>query len=254
MLRQCLITLAAIVAAIFSGPHAPMRAAADQLPGVPRVMVWAWERSEDLRGLDPRIGVAYLAATYQWRGEHLQRLPRRQPLKVDDQTPLVAVVRLETDKRHIPDFNVDTRQRLAREIAALRQRPGVRAVQIDFDATVSERTFYRDLLVDTRAALGAFPLSMTALASWCMDDHWIDELPVDEAVPMLFRLGPVNVPFVRAGAAGTMRASLCAGAVGVSTDEPTPALRGGRRAYVFHPRSWTLEAVRDAAKEVTRWQ
>ncbi|MGB0036522.1 MAG: hypothetical protein WBP79_13720, partial [Candidatus Acidiferrales bacterium] len=31
---------------------------------LPRVMLWAWERSEDLRGIDPReAGVAFLART-----------------------------------------------------------------------------------------------------------------------------------------------------------------------------------------------
>jgi len=34
------------------------------------------------------------------------------------------------------------------------------------------------------------PLSITALASWCAGDPWITGLPIDEAVPMLFRLGP----------------------------------------------------------------
>ena len=31
---------------------------------------------------------------------------------------------------------------------------------------------------------------MTALASWCLSDRWISDLPVDEAVPMLFQMGP----------------------------------------------------------------
>ncbi len=30
---------------------------------------------------------------------------------------------------------------------------------------------------------------MTALASWCAGDDWLRDLPVDEAVPMLFRMG-----------------------------------------------------------------
>ena len=71
--------------------------------------------------------------------------------------------------------------------------PRVRGVQIDFDATLSERDAYRALIHDVRKRLGpATPLSITALASWCIGDDWLNGLPVDEAIPMLFRMGPVN--------------------------------------------------------------
>ena len=33
------------------------------------------------------------------------------------------------------------------------------------------------------------PLTITALASWCDGDDWIDGLPVADASPMLFRMG-----------------------------------------------------------------
>jgi hypothetical protein len=245
----------AIAIALASSPHAPMRAAADRMPGLPRLMFWAWERPEDLRGLAPeRAGVAFLAATYRLSGTHIEPALRHQPLRVDPATPLMAVVRIETDARRRPTLDTDRAHQLAEQIASLRSRPGVRALQIDFDATLSERPFYRELLSDTRAAIGTFPLSITALASWCMDDDWLEGLPIDEAVPMLFRLGPVNAEYVTAGADDRLRARACAGAVGISTDEPTPALRGDRRTYVFHPKSWTRDAITRATTEATRWR
>ncbi len=47
------------------------------------------------------------------------------------------------------------------------------------------------MLQDLRQKLPQqIPLSMTALASFCVGDRWLDDLPVDEAVPMIFRMGP----------------------------------------------------------------
>lgn len=253
-LRHRCLGLLVIVLTMTSGPHVPVGAVPDHMPGVPRLLFWAWERPEDLRGLDPRAGVAFLAATYRLRSSGTETLLRRQPLKVDGSTPLIAVVRIETDTRDRPVPNTADAEWLAGRIATLRTEPAVRAIQIDFDATSSERGFYRELLAALRRSIGTFPLSMTALASWCMSDHWIDGLPVDEAVPMLFRMGPANVEFITAGAAGRMRAPLCSGAVGISTDEPTPALRGNRRTYIFNPKSWTSPAIARATTEVTRWQ
>src|SRR5258705_11788686 len=78
------------------------------------------------------------------------------------------------------------------------------AEQMDFDEKGSERPPNRQLLHRVRERPGlSVPLSMTALASWCAGDRWLEDLPIDEAVAMLFRLGPVNEPFV--GIATTRR-------------------------------------------------
>lgn len=251
-LRSRWLAVLALACAMASGHNAPAWAAADRLQSVPRVMLWAWERPEDLRGLDPRAGVAYLAATYRLRSAGIETALRHQPLKVDAATPLVAVVRIETAAHDRPVLSADQAEWLAERIATLRSTPGVRAVQIDFDATLSERAFYADFLAALRRRLGAFPLSITALASWCGFDHWIDGLPIDEAVPMLFRMGPSNDAFLEAGASGMMRAPLCRGAVGISTDEPTPPLAGYRRTYIFHSASWTKADVANVIREANR--
>jgi hypothetical protein len=50
-----------------------------------------------------------------------------------------------------------------------------------------------DVLRAVRATLPAGrELSMTALASWCDTERWLGTAPVDEVVPMLFRMGPVG--------------------------------------------------------------
>ena len=108
---------------------------------------------------------------------------------------------------------------IARAITSTAALPRVVAVQIDFDATLSQRPMYRALLHAVRRELPpGMPLSITALASWCMQDDWLDDLPIDEAVPMLFRMGPTEQ-----SSHPRLRAPACGAAIGTSLDEP---LRG----------------------------
>jgi hypothetical protein len=214
---------------------------------LPRLFLWAWERPDDLRHLPHGTGVAFLAQTITIAGRSHVVSHRRQALHVDEGTPMMAVTRIEAPG----DVAGVSTAAIAREIADRGRLPMVTAVQIDFDARASQRAMYRQLLHDVRAALPAqMPLSMTALASWCMDDDWLDELPVDEAVPMLFRMGPASAP-IRQAWPSRRPAEKCRGSIGVSLDEPAP--RGFRppRVYVFNPQAWTPPAV-SAALEVGR--
>jgi hypothetical protein len=93
------------------------------------------------------------------------------------------------------------------------------------------------------------PLSITALASWCEGDTWIRSLPVDDAVPMLFRMGAGERWDGR-----EFRPAACRSSVGVSTDEPREMLPRGRRVFAFSPHSWTESAYRDAVALERRWR
>lgn len=260
---------------------------------LPNLFFWAWERPEDLRFLESRdVGVAFLAKTIYVpvQGENLPQdagssifvRPRLQPLRVASKTPLIAVVRIETragrqpasysggNPQYLPQsaFSPQQDQRLVDEIADLQKLSNIRAIQIDFDATVSERVSYATLLKDVRGKLPAsLPLSMTALASWCIGDAWLEQLPlgtIDEAVPMLFRMGPGTgdvTKFLRSG--DEFRASTCRSSLGLSTDESLSngLLKGtfpstlselhSRRIYVFAPRAWTRP---DAEAVLKEWQ
>ena len=134
--------------------------------------------------------------------------------------------------------------------------PGIAAVQVDYDATVSERPFYRALLQDLRRSLPeSVRLSITALASWCMGDPWLAGLPIDEAVPMLFRMGPDRLPvLLHLESGGDFGEAACQQSVGISTDEPVRWLPAGRRLYVFHPRSWSHGAVQKVLQETAQWR
>jgi uncharacterized protein DUF3142 len=245
----------------------PLAATAQRLPPL---MLWAWERPEDLRGLAADVGVAFLAQTITIDGARADVRPRRQRLRVDAGTVLVAVTRVETRRadRGIPEAPtgpgrraLQDAERVAAAIARTASLPQVAGVQVDFDAAASERAFYRDLLTRLRARLPRdTTLSITALASWCGGDSWMAALPIDEAVPMLFRMGPFNEPYARLAQASPQatgdrsprRRIECRGALGLSLDEPRAIETTPRRIYVFNPEPWTARTIADARREAGR--
>jgi hypothetical protein len=223
-----------------------------RLSRLPPLMLWAWERPEDLRGLHRSVGVAFLSQSIAISGSGFTLQPRRQPLRVSE-NPLVAVTRIEVAAASGLSLAERQISSIATAIARTAALPGVVGVQVDFDARVSERQMYARLLRDVRGRLPAdVPLSMTALASWCQEDDWLRRLPIDEAVPMLFRMGPVNEPFRIIASSRRSAVPECQRAVGVSLDEPVDVHPDGRRVYVFSPRRWSDDAVGEVRRWVTR--
>ena len=213
-------------------------------PDSPSVVLWAWERPEHLGFIDPgEVEVAVLVGTLTLDAGAVVARPRQQPCELPRAARRRAVVRIESRRR--PALAPAQRSRAVAAITAwARASPGYAAVQIDFDATVSERAFYRRLLEDLRRELpAAMPLSITALASWCLGDRWLEGLPIDEAVPMLFRMG-IDDGAIRAALArgDDFREPRCRTSYGLATDESPPTLRSGRRLYLFHPEPWTAAA------------
>jgi hypothetical protein len=217
----------------------------DPLPGFPNLILWAWERPENLSFIVPKVtGVAFLSATITLNGGSLSYQPRRQPLHVPPATRLIAVIRMESHG----DNQVDARQ-VAEAIvrASLWQQVG--AVQVDFDARFSERAFYREVLTEVRHRLPmAIPLEITALVSWCTGDDWLRGLPVADAVPMFFRMGADSH-----GVSERLQESLCTSSIGISTDEFYTGIPRGRRVFVFHNRSWTEADYRALLVERNKW-
>jgi Protein of unknown function (DUF3142) len=208
------------------------------LADLPPVIVWAWERPEKLDFVNTdQVGVAFLAKTLRLQGERVVSRPRLQPLELAPNTKLIAVVRIESDH---PTLSSTQLQRTAGEIANLSALSNISVVQIDFDATVSERDFYRALLREVKPRVPA--LSITALASWCASDRWLSDLPIDEAVPMLFRMG---VDKGRFQSGRPFDAAICQHAAGVSTDEPVTAPPVDR-LYIFNPNSWSRDSLNSA--------
>ncbi|HSR68682.1 MAG TPA: DUF3142 domain-containing protein [Acidobacteriota bacterium] len=208
------------------------------MDGFPPVMVWAWEREEDLRFLDcSQMGIAYLAGTLQLQDEEALMRPRFQPLRAPQGCRMMAVVRIESRSAAL---SLEQRQEAVKKILAVVPLERAHGLQIDFDARLSERGFYRALLQDLRREIPAqWPLSMTALASWCLYDGWLGGLPVDEAVPMLFHMG-ADGPRVRSflDSGRDFRPPSARGSYGLYSRDTAPRLRPGRRLYLFHPEAW----------------
>lgn len=204
----------------------------------PTVIPWAWERREDLRFAGEGAPVAWYAGIITLDGDRVVVEPRRNPLRLPKNAHRVAVIRIETKKN--PALH-DAQLRATRR-AIRRLFRNAEELQLDFDARRSERTFYRRLLAGVREDVDA-RLSITALTSWCYDDRWLAPLPIDEAVPMFFRMGD-DAALVRARLArgAGIPEPRCRNSAGISLDEPLPRLPAAERVWVFNPEQWTEES------------
>lgn len=211
----------------------------------PPVILWAWERPEDLGFIDPRrVGVSYLVKTIRVEGDVIKEQPNLNGLRVPPGTWIMACARIEGNINFALNASAKRVNGVASLLEPLAKFPDAKAVQIDFDATASQRSFYRELINRLRQRLPRnMPLSITALASWCEGDDWISRFPVDEAVPMLFRMGPDGPSILfRLQSRGDFKEPLCRNSIGVSTDEFGPHLTGTRRIYIFKANGWTKAA------------
>ncbi len=212
-----------------------------RLAGLPRVTLWAWERREDLHAVDARrFAVAYLDRTLTV-GITVESQLRRNPVVIPTAATRIPVVRIETTQSTL--LNDENRDEVVRDLILAARKPGIAALQIDFDATKSQRQFYRDVLVELRRGMPAdLPLSITALASWCSYDDWLHGLPIDEAVPMMFRMEPDRYRAPAGLDDFKTREPLCRFATGVSTSEPWPANLAGKRIYIFPDHGWQMDS------------
>jgi hypothetical protein len=225
--------------------------AGDETPGL---VLWAWERPEDLTFLTgSRTAVAFLASTIRLEGSGAAVRPRRQPLRVSPETPLVAVVRVERARERLTSPTAVQRAAVVAAAVEAAELPRVSELQLDWDAVTSERDAYTEILEELRRRLPHLRLSITALASWCFGDPWISGLPIDEAVPMLFEMGPDGPSIRRALARGLdFRLPLCRSSVGLSIRELPGRLPPERRLWLFHAQPWTEAAFSEASREVSR--
>ena len=211
---------------------------------MPQKILWAWERPEDLRFLDPKeFGVAFLAQTIYLENENVTPKPRRQLLDVSPGTYMIAVTRIETNKDGTkrPSFDAEMVGKVAVLIKNTLDLPDIKGIQIDFDAVVSERAFYRSLMNEVRKQLPPnTPLTMTSLASWCTGDAWFNDFPVDEAVPMAFQMGADEEKikaYLRNG--NDWKEPLCRGSYGISLEEGRfEGIKPRRRMYYFKNSAW----------------
>jgi hypothetical protein len=232
---------------------APHPVVTPQVTQLPPVVLWAWERPEDLRAIDPNTtGVAFLARTVFLSGDTVSIRPRFQPLRLAPGTQVIAVVRIESRPDASPSLSPAQLKGATHAVGAVTQLPGLAGLQIDFDATASQRDFYRELIAQVREEIPPdLPLSITALASWCIGDDWLKNLPIDDAVPMLFRMGAdTREVSLHLQSGGDFRTPVCRHSLGISADEPLSNLPAGRRLYIFSRRPWTSGTAQLATQMV----
>lgn len=218
------------------------------------MVVWAWERPEDLRFLPKDAEIAVQTGFIDLAGDNFLARGRRFPLRTD-RPPTTAVVHIQIDNRMPLRWTPALRARVAAAILHFARVVPARRVQIDFEVRQSQRRVLIDVLRDVRAAMPRnVLLSMTAIASWCQED-WLGALPVDEIVPMLFRMGRGGAALrARIEGGGDWAEPACRNALAVSADTPIARAPQGRRVYLFAPQSWTPSTFDAVRKRVEQWR
>jgi hypothetical protein len=234
-------------------PRSAAAAASDKTSS--QLIVWAWERPEDLRFLPADVEIAVQTGFIELSGDHLFARPRRFPLLADPSQVTTRVVHVQIRHRKPLEWTDTLRRQTASAVLKLGHGATPGRLQLDFEVRASERQVLLDLISDLRTQLpDRVSLSMTALASWCQTETWLDAVPVDEITPMLFRMGPSGER-VRSLLAqgGEFAEARCRKALGVSADAPLIRAPGGRRVYLFNPRSWSEPDFARVQKEVEAW-
>ncbi len=132
------------------------------------------------------MGVAYVVQTITLRGATVRTEAGHRPQRVSPAADVTAITRIEVPAGAAVALSDGQVEQLAFAIADTADLPGVADVQVDFDATLAQRCFYRALIHRVSELLpDDTRLSITALAAWCLGDDWVSDLPIDEAVPMV---------------------------------------------------------------------
>lgn len=212
---------------------APVQAATD--------IAWVWPASDAPAAADYQT-VAVLLDTLLLKGEGATRQPRRRALALwDARVQVIPVVHVQALPNSPDEFTEVQRKAM---LAALdRAVAGATAgwVQLDFEAPSRQREAYLALVKAARQRLPAsVRLSVTALASWCLQGAWLDRLAADEIVPMWYRMGePVaqDHPALHARCRGP--------AAGFSVQTPPKQAVADRftRRFWFNERNWTADPV-----------
>lgn len=222
---------------------------------VPQVYLWVWRYSADMSFVDSKkYGVAYLAKTVHINKSSVYERPRLNDLKIPADVKVESVVRVEIEPGYSPPL--ERVNKVAHVVVSQLPLKKVEAVQIDFDATKSQRAFYKKLIQELSGLLPANkPLKMTALASWSIFDRWNRDLSVSSVTPMFFRMGKD-----RARALDCLARGLVSGAdsIGVATDEidvfnilrKHKLLSRFKRVYIFSPGGWKSSKARSFARQV----
>jgi len=210
----------------------------------PNLVLWVWERPENLYFMkDEPVAYAYLAGTATKTDNDLSFYFRQQPLRIPDGSTTIATVRIEDKTREATFIDSDIEEITNFIVKSCTDNLKNISCQIDFDAGQSQIEFYKKLITAVRKKLPTeIELSLTSLVSWCTgNDSWFDDLPIDEIVPMFFRLGTDSSLYWQKIKDGKLKLDpICQKSIGVSTDEllPGKSYLKGKNIYIFNNQYW----------------
>lgn len=235
---------------------------------VSHVSVWAWQQDEDMSFIDSnQASISYFAGMIYVRGPNVSFRPRTQKLKLPPGAVTVPVFRIETLRQANGGF---TNHEIAPEpesarfvvksiVRRLKQLPASNMVQIDFDALSDEREFYKLILKQLRRELPEHTkISVTALASWLLEDRWLVDGDADEIVAMLFSIGADRKNVLdRIRDRGCNSGISACLALGVSVSEPqtnkvlfdSHVQKKFDKLYLFNSQPWTKKKYQTILRE-----
>lgn len=221
----------------------------------PKITLWVWERPENLYFLDHEdIKVAYLSASINLSEKGIEYVPRQQPLRVNTKQVVTSVVRINdfsngklATSSSIPKIKQGI-------LKACLEKSTVLNCQMDFDATESQHNFYLELLRETRKKLPSeMKLSITALFSWCYGDDWLRDAPLDDIVPMYYRLGKDEKLISNSLENSKIELfEYCSKSIGLADDEPWPPEKYlfNKEIYIFANQAYTQDRWKNIIKRV----
>lgn len=209
------------------------------------IVLWVWERPENLYFMKrENVTYAYLAGSVTKTDNDLVFYSRRQPLRIPDNSKTIAVVRIEDKSNEKLLIDSDIEQIGNFVVKSCKELKGNISCQIDFDATQSQIDFYKRLLVFIRIKLPInIKLSITSLVSWCTTNEkpWFADSPIDEIIPMFFRLGlDANTYWNKITQETLILNQACQKSIGISTDEELPGkvYLKDKIIYIFNNQYW----------------
>jgi len=254
-----LLTLLSVIALVIVGAMPRIARATHGVAPTIRLVLWSWQHDDDLRLLrDTKIGVAYYAGTIILGRDVATFKKRPNRLLLAESTPRFPVFRMEN--AHHGDISKKAFDEASDIIATYCSTKNADAVQIDFDAELSDRDPYLAFLHELKRKLPAkTSLSVTALSSWCLDDKWLQKAPVDETVAMMFAMGKGKREVFDALKRERLDSGAsCAQSVGISISEhgnnerlrKEGCMGTGQRVYAFSPLGWTKQRYEEVLSEV----
>ena len=210
----------------------------------PNLVLWVWERPENLYFMKKeQVTYAYLAGTATKTDNGLMLYFRQQPLRIPDGNTTIATVRIEDKAKKATFIDSDIEEITNFIVKSCTDNLKNISCQIDFDAGQSQIEFYKKLITAVRGKLPiGIELSITSLVSWCTSNNsWFDDLPIDEIVPMFFRLGmDSNIYWQKITQGELLLDPFCQKSIGISTDEELPdkIYLKDKTIYIFNNQYW----------------